>query len=102
VKDVAVIGLPDPEFGECIVAILVLKETTKREGEGGGEGGRNVTKMFDELDGERKNAFRIWCGERLSPYKVPRRYLVYLGDSLPRNALEKVSKKDLKGMVQHL
>ncbi len=96
VKDVAVLGIPDPEFGEKIVAILLFKEKSAHPKKGSG------TDLLCDVDEAVRSELSAWCGRLLSPYKVPRRFLVFLGDSLPRNALEKVSKKDLKSLVMKL
>jgi o-succinylbenzoate---CoA ligase len=59
VADAAVTGRPDEEWGEAIVAYVVLREPADPE----------------EL--------RAWCGERLARYKVPKR--VELVEALPRS-----------------
>jgi malonyl-CoA/methylmalonyl-CoA synthetase len=67
VSEVAVVGLPDPEFGERVVAAVV------REDPG--------------LTAEKVTSF---CREGLAGYKKPRE--VVFVDDLPRNALGKVIK----------
>jgi malonyl-CoA/methylmalonyl-CoA synthetase len=67
VSEVAVVGLPDPEFGERVVAAVV------REDPG--------------LTAEKVTSF---CREDLASYKKPRQ-VVFVGE-LPRNALGKVLK----------
>jgi len=67
VSEVAVVGLPDPEFGERVVAAVV------REDPG--------------LTAEKVTSF---CREDLASYKKPRQ--VVFVDELPRNALGKVLK----------
>ena len=71
VREVAVVGLPDPEWGERIGAALVLAP------------GEGLT--LEEL--------RRWAGDRLAPYKLPTRLLAL--KELPRNAMGKVTKPDL-------
>ena len=71
VREVAVVGLPDPEWGERIGAALVLAP------------GEALT--LEEL--------RRWAGDRLAPYKLPTRLLALEG--LPRNAMGKVTKPDV-------
>ncbi len=68
VSEVAVLGLPDADLGEQVVAVIVPK------------------------DGAQPDATEIiaFCRERLASYKKPRR-VVYV-ESLPRNALGKVQK----------
>src|SRR5271166_3763409 len=71
VREVAVVGLPDPEWGERIGAALVLAP------------GEALT--LEEL--------RRWAGDRLAPYKLPTRLLAL--KELPRNAMGKVTKPDV-------
>jgi malonyl-CoA/methylmalonyl-CoA synthetase len=71
IADVAVVGVVDEEWGECVCAALVVV------------GG-------DEPPPE---AIRSWCKERLAPYKVPRR-IRYL-ERLPHNSMGKVTKPAL-------
>lgn len=67
VKDAAVVGLPDEEWGERVAAAVVT-------------GGAPLS--LDSL--------RAFARERLAPYKLPTRLLVL--DDLPRNAMGKVTK----------
>jgi fatty-acyl-CoA synthase len=73
IAEVAVVGIPDPVFGERVRAVAVL-----RPGE---------TLALEEL--------RAWAGPRLADYKQPAE-LVITGE-LPRNANGKVMKKQLAG-----
>ena len=73
VEESAVVGVPHPDFGEAVTAVV-----TRR---GGGE---NVTE--DEIIGRLK-------GE-IADYKVAKR--VFFVDELPRNVLGKVEKKALR------
>jgi malonyl-CoA/methylmalonyl-CoA synthetase len=68
----AVIGLPHADFGEQVVAVLVL-----RPGAG-----------FDE------QATRATVRRQLAGYKLPKQYVVV--DALPRNAMGKVQKNVLR------
>lgn len=73
VLEAAVTGSPDEEYGEIVVAHLLMR--------GGG-----TAAPEDEL--------RSWCRARLSPFQVPRRFVVH--DTLPRNAAGKVVKRALR------
>ena len=75
VSDCAVVGIEDVEWGELIVACLVLNESS-------------LSIEFDatELD--------AWIKENIAPYKRPRKYLVV--EDLPRNAMGKVVKSEVK------
>jgi long-chain acyl-CoA synthetase len=70
VADVAVIGVPDPEFGESVKAIVELARTVEA----------------DELI--------AWCRARLAHYKCPRS--VDFVDVLPRDPNGKVRKRELR------
>lgn len=75
IKECAVVGIVDPEWGERVVAALVMRPGSSLNPE----------------------ALRAWGKERLAPYKVPKDALEF--DSLPRNAMGKVSKPDLKKII---
>jgi malonyl-CoA/methylmalonyl-CoA synthetase len=68
VAECAVVGVPDPEWGERVAAAIVLHE------------GRS-------LDLE---SLRNWAKERLASHKIPSRLLIV--EALPRNAMGKVTK----------
>jgi fatty-acyl-CoA synthase len=72
VREVAVLGLPDPLYGESVCAALAFKP------------GMHVS--VDELD--------KLCRSKLAGYKKPRRYEIL--DALPRNASDKVVKAELR------
>ena len=74
VQECAVIGMPDPDFGEQVVAVIV------------------PTNPAQPPTPEELAAF---CRERLAAYKRPR--AIYYVAALPRNALGKVEKHRLKG-----
>jgi malonyl-CoA/methylmalonyl-CoA synthetase len=76
VEECAVVGVPDPEWGERVTAAIVQRP------------GAGLT-----VDG-----LRGWAAERLAPYKVPSR--VHFVDELPRNALGKVVKPDLSRTLE--
>ncbi len=73
VAEVAVIGVPDEEWGDRVVACIVPKPN-----------------MADRCDTEK---IRVFCKEKLAAYKVPKDAFVL--SELPRNAMGKVVKAEL-------
>ncbi len=76
VAECAVVGVPDPEWGERVAAAVVLKD-----------GGA--------LD---LPSLRTWAKEFLAAHKLPSRLLVL--DALPRNAMGKVTKPAIATMFR--
>lgn len=72
VGESAVIGVPHPDLGEAVVAVVVPKKA------------RDVN----------EEAIRSALGERLARFKQPRRVLAV--SELPKNAMGKVQKKELR------
>ncbi|HEX6011561.1 MAG TPA: malonyl-CoA synthase, partial [Geminicoccaceae bacterium] len=72
VAECAVIGMPHPDFGEGVVAVVVPKPGA-------------------ELD-ERRMLGAL--ARELAKYKLPKRILV--ADALPRNAMGKIQKNELR------
>lgn len=72
IRECAVVGVKDTEWGERVAAAVVLKP--------------GCTLTLQQL--------RSWAKERLAPYKVPT--LFRCCDALPRNALGKVLKPEIK------
>jgi malonyl-CoA/methylmalonyl-CoA synthetase len=69
IEDCSVVGIPNEEWGEIVGAAIILKNS------------------IDMV------AFQKWLAERLPKYKIPRSFR-FLRE-LPRNAMGKVTKKDL-------
>ena len=68
----AVVGCPDEEWGEQVVAVIILREGVEADEE----------------------AICAFCREQLAAYKVPRR--VVFADEFPANALGKIQKAKLR------
>ncbi len=71
VNDCAVVGIDDEEWGEIVAAAIVSSA--------------------DPLDIDR---LRSWLKEQLPPYRVPRKF--HIVKELPRNAMGKVTKNEVK------
>jgi long-chain acyl-CoA synthetase len=71
VGDVAVVGVPDDEHGEIVVAYVVRKDPTLTE-----------------------ETLRAHCQQSLTNYKVPKRFV--FRDDLPKSPVGKVLRKDLR------
>lgn len=74
IADCGVVGIPDEEWGELIAAGLVLA------------GGKTTAPDLNE-----------WLHDKLPRYQLPRKYGVL--DDLPRNAMGKVTKKELQKIL---
>jgi acyl-coenzyme A synthetase/AMP-(fatty) acid ligase len=75
VRDIAVIGVPDPDMGEAVLGVVQLESQHVA-----------CDRMADELI--------AYCRERLSLHKCPRR-IDFVAD-LPRNDVGKLVKRALK------
>jgi malonyl-CoA/methylmalonyl-CoA synthetase len=76
VAECAVVGVPDPEWGERVAVAVVLKD-------------RGTLDL---------PSLRTWAKESLAAHKLPSRLLVL--DALPRNAMGKVTKPAIAKMFQ--
>jgi len=75
VDEVAVVGVPDPEWGERVTAVVALKASSNATAE----------------------SLKAYCKERLAGPKVPREIIILpAGEQLPRNPTGKVLKRDLR------
>jgi malonyl-CoA/methylmalonyl-CoA synthetase len=78
VAECAIVGIPDPEWGERVAAAIALHDG-------------------HALD---LHSLRTWAGELLTAHKLPSRLLVL--EALPRNAMGKVIKPALTELFQTL
>ena len=78
IRDCAVVGLDDQEWGQVVAVALVLQDE------------RELT----------LHQLRAWTKEQLAPYKVPTRMQIMA--ELPKNALGKVQKPRVVDLFTHL
>ncbi len=74
IGDCAVVGVEDEEWGEIVTVAYTAEQNVNDE----------------EL--------KVWLKEKLPAYKIPRKYLQM--ENLPRNAMGKVVKKEVKKLFQ--
>ncbi|MBA4054327.1 MAG: long-chain fatty acid--CoA ligase [Marivirga sp.] len=72
VKDCAVVGIENEEWGEIVAAAVVAEDNLPID----------------------TSAINVWMRERMPAYRVPRKYIIM--NELPRNAMGKVTKNELK------
>ncbi|ANU12497.1 Long-chain-fatty-acid--CoA ligase [Planococcus halocryophilus Or1] len=75
ILEAAVVGLPDPDFGEEVNAYVVLKDPTV---------------SIEDL--------KVYCAEHLAKYKVPRQFEVL--QELPKNTTGKILRRSLKDQAR--
>jgi len=73
IEEVAVVGIPDVEYGQVVGAILKLRPSS------------DCASSPKQL--------QAWCRTRLASYAIPRKWKVV--KQIPRNAMGKVNKKQL-------
>jgi malonyl-CoA/methylmalonyl-CoA synthetase len=71
-----VLGLPDDVRGELVGAVVALREPG------------SPLSLMELAD---------WCRDKMPPYHVPRQ--LHVMESIPRNAMGKVNKKDLRKQI---
>lgn len=79
VADAACVGVPDPEMGERMIALVQLKADVERD-----DGG----------DGDLTAELMAWCRADLAGYKCPKE--LRLVAEVPRNPMGKIDKKALR------
>ncbi|MFC5991248.1 acyl-CoA synthetase [Limoniibacter endophyticus] len=72
VSEVAIVGVPDPVWGEVGIAVCVLADGAKADAAG----------------------LAAWLDGKVSRYKLPKRYLFW--DALPKSAYGKITKKMIR------
>ena len=70
IADCCVVGLPNEEWGETVAAAIIVREPLE------------------------PSSINTWLRERMPAYRIPRTFL--MTDSLPRNAMGKVMKPEVK------
>ncbi|CFY08528.1 AMP-dependent synthetase/ligase [Syntrophomonas zehnderi OL-4] len=71
IREVGVMGIPEPEYGEQVGAFIVLKKGAKAN----------------------KNSIKAFCRKSLPDYKVPVR--IVFCDSLPKNELGRILRREI-------
>ena len=79
VSETALIGLPHPDFGEGVTAIITLKK---------------INTEISEED------FRNRLGEKIARFKIPLRIIVK--QQLPKNAMGKIQKNQLRAEFKNV
>jgi len=85
IAECAVMGLPDKDYGEIISAVVVAHEELMANAAAKSQ----TILTLQEL--------QKWARDRMAPYKIPHQLQVW--ESLPRNAMGKVNKKELKAIL---
>lgn len=85
IAECAVLGLPDIYYGEVICVVAVMSDEAKSEAAGKAEPPLSLSQL------------QAWTKERLAPYKAPSRLEIW--EKMPRNAMGKINKKELKKML---
>lgn len=100
VLELAVLGTPDETYGERVAALVVLKPAAVASGKyaptpAAGAGGGAAAAASGQVDAGRVLAeLRSFASGQLVHYKLPT--VAKVVAEIPRNAMGKVNKKDLK------
>jgi acyl-CoA synthetase (AMP-forming)/AMP-acid ligase II len=78
IKDVAVIGMPDPKWGERVHAVIIPSDGTAPAAE----------------------AILDWCKERIAGYKRPRSVSFIAEHDMPRTATGKIQHRVLRSQLE--
>lgn len=84
IDEVAVVGEPDPTWGQRVVAVLRLSEASSAPG------ARTGSEPHDPDD-----AIAAWARARLAPHEVPKRWVVAT-DPLPRDDAGKLRRREVR------
>jgi len=76
IAEVAVLGVPDPKWGEVGIAVCVARQGARVE----------------------EGALRDFLGDKISRYKMPKRFVFW--DEMPKSAYGKIAKKLIREELQ--
>ncbi|OAE25403.1 hypothetical protein AXG93_4620s2180 [Marchantia polymorpha subsp. ruderalis] len=82
IAECAVLGLPDKDYGELMCVVIVPPEAKAAEAAATSEPVLTLKELHK------------WGADKMAPYKLPQKLLIW--ESMPRNAMGKVNKKELK------
>jgi malonyl-CoA/methylmalonyl-CoA synthetase len=91
VKECAVIGVPDPVFGEALVALIVLNSNAAGAGAGSRQQQQQRQRHLPDMEAD----IQAFLAPRLAPYKRKFKDVLFIEGGLPRNAMGKINKKTL-------